>query len=103
MLFFCERGAGAFDKERDHVQKVAALFVDFALALAAGAALYDLEDALELVLAAEVLGVGVRRSTRSRAMSLAGTVMPSRRRRRSRRPCRGGRRATCSPSPGRQL
>src|SRR5215210_1900167 len=57
-LLLGERRPRPLYKERDHVEKVAAVLVDLALALAAGAALDYLEHALQLGLAAEVLGVG---------------------------------------------
>src|SRR5215207_2126635 len=59
-LFLGEGGAGAFYEEGDDVEKVAALFVDLALALAARAAFHYLQDAFQLALAAEVLGVGLQ-------------------------------------------
>jgi hypothetical protein len=59
-LFFGQGRAGAFYKEGDDIQEVAALFVGAALTLAAGTALDYLEDVQELVLAVQVLAYGTK-------------------------------------------
>src|ERR671920_517270 len=50
--------AGVLYEVGDHVEEVAALFVDAPLVPAAGAAIHDLQHALQLALAPQVLAHG---------------------------------------------